>query len=154
MNMARCAHGMSVYKGRVLVYGGDGVHGNMLSSVEMLSQDGSEWRTLPTPMFMADMYFSSVSLPDKIWTTTVTSTEKCRGTNKYFKKQLKTGLALGSSPSTYLPFDRLIFGQKLKTNRFINCKHKPISVRMKMTLEYVGSTLQLELWQRLLLDLS
>ena len=63
--------------GRVLVYGGSdgGTNGDpFLDSVEMLSPDGLEWQTLSTPMFKADVYFSSVALPDEVRTTTMTST--------------------------------------------------------------------------------
>lgn len=53
-----------VIAGRVLVYGGgDGVHGYVLSSVEMLVIDKSAWIKLPTPMFVADWSFSTVALP-------------------------------------------------------------------------------------------
>jgi len=63
MNTARGGHGMAVYKGRVLVYGGIDVNNQILSSVEMLSVDGHTWQTLPTAMFAADYRFSSVPLP-------------------------------------------------------------------------------------------
>jgi hypothetical protein len=44
------------------VYGGKDVDRAYLSSVEML--DGAYWKTLPTPMFIADAAFSSVALPN------------------------------------------------------------------------------------------
>jgi hypothetical protein len=48
--------------GRVLVYGGNDVNGNAMSSIEMLSVDGRAWNTLPTNIFAADAHFASVPL--------------------------------------------------------------------------------------------
>jgi len=65
LNTARYYHGMTVLKGRVLVYGGcDGVNcARQLAIVEMLSTDERTWAALPTPMFKADNLFASVPLP-------------------------------------------------------------------------------------------
>ncbi len=57
-------HLMVCGTGRVFVFGGGDVNGNVLSSVEMREQSlGLGWQTLPTPMFAADAYFESVSQP-------------------------------------------------------------------------------------------
>ena len=49
--------------GRVFVYGGHNVNDIYMASVEMLSTDRHVWQPLPSPMFAADFYFSSVPLP-------------------------------------------------------------------------------------------
>jgi hypothetical protein len=44
------------------VYGGWSVYGKQVASVEMLTSDGSSWQLLPTSMFAADEFFTSVPL--------------------------------------------------------------------------------------------
>jgi hypothetical protein len=67
MHEARRAHGMTVYKGRVIVYGGYAQHDGtrMLSSIEsrrLLDVIG-EWRVHSERLLTADAFFASVSLP-------------------------------------------------------------------------------------------
>jgi hypothetical protein len=56
MNIARSAHGIAVYKGRVYTYGG-----SVTSSAEVLSESNG-WSLLPNGMAKADRYLSSVAL--------------------------------------------------------------------------------------------
>ena len=51
-----------LFADRMFVYGGTGIRGDTLASVEMLWPDGRAWQTLPTPMYKADSTFSSVAL--------------------------------------------------------------------------------------------
>jgi hypothetical protein len=49
--------------GRVCVYGGHDANNVLLSTVEMMSTNGKTWLTLPTQMYRADAFLSSVPLP-------------------------------------------------------------------------------------------
>jgi hypothetical protein len=73
LNTARAGHSMAVCKGartysrthafcagRVLVYGGVDVKGNIISSVEVLSSADGKWQQLPAPLYQPDYSFASV----------------------------------------------------------------------------------------------
>jgi len=62
MNIGRTNPGMTLYKGRVVVYGGEEISDDLLASAELWSPS-SGWQMLPAAMFAPDAWFASVPLP-------------------------------------------------------------------------------------------